>query len=112
MSDKYNWLEDLPTNPPKPGDTSTRNTLQPAVPNYGYPAVDYTPKKGDFILTPLTPIGTRARIEMVGGTFFAEFNSVQGALEYLSRLEQSQGVKFETWQVLNNGHLSPMRTHL
>lgn len=108
MSDKYNWLEDLPTNPPKPGDTSTRNTLQPAVPNYGYPAKDYQPKSGDYIIIPGTALGARALVTEVDGTFSQQFQGVQAALEYLSRMFHSQGKTVGVWQRIPNGQLSPM----
>lgn len=111
MNDKYNWLEDLPTNPPKPDDTGTRNTAQPAVPNYGAPPLNYQPVAGDYIVSPGNSLGANAEVVLVGGTFVARFQGVQAALEYLSRLFESQGQASQVWQRLPNGQLSPMKTN-
>ena len=88
----YEWLNDLPTNPPVPGEPlPTRNTAQPATQQYSNSTENYQPKDGDWILEAEDYGGLMTKVTREGSPTTFHLSSNQAALEFIAWTQLQEG---------------------
>lgn len=104
---QYDWLDNQPTNPPVPGTTPGRNTLQPVFPVAQNLTINYQPKNGDYVLNAQEFGGLSVIVTQIGSSFRANFQNEQTALEWIAWNLNSTDKTASIWVTLANGLLSP-----